>query len=421
MKNNDKGITLFEIVVSMAILGILSVSVVMFISVSSRNYRKTSTDVNLQYESQLAVNQIKDMVIDSNQSIAYYGMSADNKLVAGLDDNALPLQVDGKIIKKLYVYNTDKAYSITWEQQKQELYYREYEVDAATKSLQPATDEVLMAKHISGFSADLNNLDSDKIVRIRVNLESGDKTYEASHNITLRNDVGANIAENEIYGVTPAAPEADKIKSITVSPEMTYWINGTEGTVEFTAKVEVASGSPSKAVTWSYTASGNSLSLSVNNGNGLLTIGKNPQAGEVKVCATSVIDPTIMGYATVVIGYDVANVLIRKTYPDGNLPDEPFKEDNYPKPQDLNNNNNFKVNQSDTIDLEGKVNFTGMPKETKYQDVAWSITSGAEYACITPDGRLTVNFDAPLYAYITVEALTKFGVGRTRTFTVWPK
>jgi len=171
MKNNDKGITLFEIVVSMAILGILSVSVVMFISVSSRNYRKTSTDVNLQYESQLAVNQIKDMVIDSNQSIAYYGMSADNKLVAGLDDNALPLQVDGKIVKKLYVYNTDKAYSITWEQQKQEMYYREYEVDAATKALQPATDEVLMAKHISGFSADLNALDSDKIGRIRVNLE----------------------------------------------------------------------------------------------------------------------------------------------------------------------------------------------------------------------------------------------------------
>ena len=69
MKDN-KGFSLVELVIAFGILSIVMVIVGAVIGMSSGTYRNISNDLSLQYESQLAMSQIQEYVIDCNGYIA---------------------------------------------------------------------------------------------------------------------------------------------------------------------------------------------------------------------------------------------------------------------------------------------------------------------------------------------------------------
>lgn len=62
---NPKGYSLIELIVVVAILAIVGTAVFGFFLTSSRLYKNDSDEVNLQYESQLAVNQLENLLIDA--------------------------------------------------------------------------------------------------------------------------------------------------------------------------------------------------------------------------------------------------------------------------------------------------------------------------------------------------------------------
>ena len=64
MRRNNKGFSLVELIVALAIFAIAGVAVFGFMVNSSRLYQRTNVEVKLQYEQQLAVNQIRDMYHD---------------------------------------------------------------------------------------------------------------------------------------------------------------------------------------------------------------------------------------------------------------------------------------------------------------------------------------------------------------------
>ena len=55
MKNNHRGFTLLELIVSFAILSVLVLVVVGFMSAGAGTYRSVSTETTLQYNSQLTL------------------------------------------------------------------------------------------------------------------------------------------------------------------------------------------------------------------------------------------------------------------------------------------------------------------------------------------------------------------------------
>ncbi len=70
---NNKGFTLVEMVVAFAILAVIMTTVTLVIGTSSNTYSKIATDINLQYESQLAMGQLQEYVIDCS---AYAAVSS---------------------------------------------------------------------------------------------------------------------------------------------------------------------------------------------------------------------------------------------------------------------------------------------------------------------------------------------------------
>jgi len=72
MKHNDnKGFSLIELVISISLLAIISGMLLGFMTTGSNMYRRVSTDVSLQMESQVAMTQLREYVIDCNDTLRY--------------------------------------------------------------------------------------------------------------------------------------------------------------------------------------------------------------------------------------------------------------------------------------------------------------------------------------------------------------
>lgn len=247
MKNN-KGFTLVELLVATAIIGIVITAITGFMVVGSRTFASTSTEVNLQYESQLAFNQLQDLIIDTSLGVAYSyvpnGGSMTEHGVEVLDDTGVPADA---AYKKLYMYNESRVYVVVWEAATSRLFYEEesVSVDASGNIVTtPILTGQRMADYITLFSADLNRLEEKRIVRVDMGFEKGDKTYQSSHNITIRNKVVVNEPLT-IVNPTPVTPAGTvSVNDIWVEPGSSY---------DYPAPPVIplaGAGSPSQVVKW---------------------------------------------------------------------------------------------------------------------------------------------------------------------------
>ncbi|MFI3250071.1 MAG: type II secretion system protein [Eubacteriales bacterium] len=69
LQQNHGGYSLFELVISIAIFGIISASVLQFMVVSSQSFASVNAAVELDQKSQLAMSNIKEAVIEANGTL----------------------------------------------------------------------------------------------------------------------------------------------------------------------------------------------------------------------------------------------------------------------------------------------------------------------------------------------------------------
>ena len=208
----NQGFSLVELLIAVAIATIVGGAVFGFMSVGAKNFSWNSSEVNLQNESQLAFNQMQELIIDTAVGVEYYKCAYDES--SNAVSSEVKVEKDSDIgdsdDKMLRLNNTDVVYEIVWDRDDSKLYYGEFDgavtTDHATGesvvtkgSSKLDTDYVLMSEYITGFAADLSRLISNRVVRVDLDYEKGGRTLSTSHNITLRNQVvSSNKLERQI-------------------------------------------------------------------------------------------------------------------------------------------------------------------------------------------------------------------------------
>lgn len=256
----NKGITLVELIVTIAVMTIVGGAITSFIVVAQRSYNSGSAETDLQYEAQMVVNQLQDLVIDTARGISYqYNDEAMSKSVYILDEADIPAEAVTST-RSLYIYDREVYYKLNWDPDTKEVRFFKYDKDG---NLMPDIDAAgeLLAEYVTSFSVDLRELAQNRTVTYVLTLskDSVGKSYTTSHKIKLRNEILVNVDRGIIY-VPDEIPA--EINGIVVEPQLAYLWPG--GSLNLSHRVTSSNSViPSQAVAWEISeykdASGNVL------------------------------------------------------------------------------------------------------------------------------------------------------------------
>lgn len=157
-RRNDRGFTLVEMIVSVAILGIIAVGASAFMVAGSRAYGSLSYTVRLQYEAQLAMAQLQEYTVDCATGLAW-------------DDAETAL----------YLVNGGTVHLFDYDASAQTLSYGS---GTAAETL-TVTADALAAEHIEAMDVVLQ--DADMEAEITLTLCRENQRYTATQVIALRN------------------------------------------------------------------------------------------------------------------------------------------------------------------------------------------------------------------------------------------
>jgi len=287
MGRNNKGFSLVELIVALAIFAIAGVAVFGFMVNSSRLYQRTNVEVKLQYEQQLAVNQIRDMVVESDRGI-YFADDGTSKTLAlygaAKKEGAsvvYPVTVVKYVVSEQKMYYGTKSFSLL--------------SDVSYSSVDTTK---LLAENVKEFEVDLSKVKKDK-VEFKVTFIVGDKEQTALETVALRNRLIVSNEVDTIWGDVPEVVDSF-IREITICRDGKEFENNEQDTigkadgsviVVYTAKIIANEDSEREYhVAWSLSPAVNGVSVDTQ---GRVTVTTDaPVSSVVHLKATSVDDPS---------------------------------------------------------------------------------------------------------------------------------
>ncbi len=250
MMKENRGLTLVELLITIAILSIVVASATSFMITGSKSFTKGNADSELQREAELTVNQVEDMVIDTNGGLTVEYEFENPGAGEGEDKGAVTRT-------ELTMYHAEKETdetgaevldyvkeSVVWnpaggDDVKDKIYYSKWNVSYDSDSGSfvtdgaPIADNQLLAERVSLFEVDTDTEDEmaadgtiNTIVRsvqIRVGYENsfGRVEYATSPIITLRNRMLLSADPNMLFEVPEKVDANFRLyyKSEDASPE----------------------------------------------------------------------------------------------------------------------------------------------------------------------------------------------------------
>ena len=154
-KDDQRGFTLIELIVTILIMSIVMVAAAGFIITAANSYRVANIEVELQSEAQIAMNQFNDILIEAKE----YNFT----------------QADGT--PKLTVVTPGNTYYFILDSTKNELLF----------SKKPdEVDQPLLARYCKSFDVEKVGEDN-KLVIVTIHFEYAGRTYTTTSCISLRN------------------------------------------------------------------------------------------------------------------------------------------------------------------------------------------------------------------------------------------
>lgn len=250
MQTDNRGLTLIELIITVAIIAIFSGVVLTFITTGSNTYRSTSSNAKVQMETQELVDRMEDLIIDTNRSLYYANGTGEN--IGSAIKNDIKQSGDGNsdgnktfIVCNEYKNNDGNTSQyicdvIDWDKEDATVYYsqREYtatsssddsgkndtetaafsedegdvsafspdEEDSGEQNVRNARTKVnrsVLATGILDFRADVTKVESDNIVCFQLSTENGKKEIETLHSVSLRNKVKVKKPADSVDDTEP--------------------------------------------------------------------------------------------------------------------------------------------------------------------------------------------------------------------------
>lgn len=171
ISRNNKGMSLIELIISMAISAIVVLMVVSFIGAAFRVFRSTNDEVNLQMEAQTVMNQLVNLTMEAKSITVKYETAEDDRYRIDTSNTTgyhWAVVIYHKTKKKLYLAKLSTT------------------DPEAYKTVTYTEDKNLMAEFIESFA--INAVDGDSsVIQIDMQLMLGTDNYNVLKKVNLRN------------------------------------------------------------------------------------------------------------------------------------------------------------------------------------------------------------------------------------------
>lgn len=184
LKKNNKGMTLVEVICSVAILGLATSAVGGAMVVSAKSYQRNTIEFEVQQEVQTTTNLIGNMVVDAK--------------TANWDPDTKTLTVSGNGLDYTIIYD---------ESTKTLNYFQNDGTETITG---------VLAENVANFDIDDSMFDTSKSVKVDLQVVKDDKVYTAAYNTTARNGEVSNVLEAGSF----ARIEIER--DVVLEPNQTY-------------------------------------------------------------------------------------------------------------------------------------------------------------------------------------------------------
>lgn len=281
LKRENKGFSLVELIVVIAIFSVVSIAIGGFLVAAQRSYAVSANELDIQEEAQLVANQLQEMILDTSLGISYQYVVVDEhgtELIDYMTNDAETVLPEGDLAKKdLYIYGLDYYYHIYWNKESSELYLVEYEKTGPTPQLADGmtSNGVVLGEFVTDFAVNLTHIASDKMVSFDITFKKpgAERAYTVSRNISIRNNILMNKSATDVYDSVGLEfePVAD---DLDINPAAAIKWPGESLQYSIVAQCS-RGGVPSQDVSWSY-SSGDGVPLSANtrvNASGVLKVG----------------------------------------------------------------------------------------------------------------------------------------------------
>lgn len=420
VKLNNRGFSLVELIVGIAILVIVSGAALGFMMTSTKTYKNVSDDVDLQEEAQIVMNQLETMVQNAGKGVnfMYKGKTitenpADSKDVEGFsfsasDIDTSAVDVDYKI---LYIYNQENRYVITFDVKNNKLMYREearLKDESGTKFVNSFEDksgsDALMCEYLEDFDVTLTSNDSKVVLNISLTMEKGVKAHKTNQNFFLRNSILLNTNVASIYPDTPEI-ETTYTRMVVKMGGKAYYSNtdntydvvitDADHSVPFYVTIE-GNGYPSQEYIAELTGTGVDPNKECVKDNNTLFVSKDSESKVCYLTCTSKVDPSLK----VTITINITVIRLCNVEPGGSFNSELFYCGNKVELQKENSLIAY-------VDgLKGQTQLKGVPIEYTWH--ASYQKDGKTYECTISNGN-TVQLPREFNMDITFWATAKIG------------
>ena len=198
MEGKQKGFSLVELVVSMAILMVVGVAILGFLSYCVGQYNRSSDETVLQMESQMTQSKIQDIILQTEVGVAVKQNGSDTATLSlfSRDENNNPIKwvlrhEDDTLVYEEYQLNT------TWDGV------------GAEEDAWEIIDKEVYASYVKNWRVELydengteitdtTHPDGPKVTKVEItwDMRANDRTYNTSQIIALRNTVVASDKES---------------------------------------------------------------------------------------------------------------------------------------------------------------------------------------------------------------------------------